>query len=100
MFEHLREVNCLTILVCLGVINPPLRISPKCGDIRVVILPGDSNHGELANRHSRREFRVCDANGVSIGTAGVVTGSPAAPVLVAERGGTGAVDETVYSTFA
>jgi hypothetical protein len=44
------------------------------------------------------KFRVCDANGVSIGTAGVVTGTPAAPVLVSKSTGAGGVDETVYST--
>src|SRR5205823_8774579 len=44
------------------------------------------------------KFRVCDANGLSIGTAGVVTGSPAAPVLVSKSTGAGGVDESVYST--
>jgi hypothetical protein len=44
------------------------------------------------------KFRVCDANGVSIGTAGVVTGTPAAPVLVSKSTGAGGVDESVYST--
>jgi hypothetical protein len=44
------------------------------------------------------KFRVCDANGMSIGTAGVITGSPAAPVLVSKSTGAGGVDESVYST--
>ncbi len=44
------------------------------------------------------KFRVCDANGASIGTAGVVTGTPAAPVLVSKSTGAGGVDESVYST--
>jgi len=43
------------------------------------------------------KFRVCDANGVSIGTAGVVI-TPGAPVFVSSTAGVGAVDETVYST--
>jgi MBG domain-containing protein/Big-like domain-containing protein len=44
------------------------------------------------------KFRVCDANGASIGSAGVVTGTPAAPVLVSKSTGVGGVDESVYST--
>ncbi|HEX5557035.1 MAG TPA: MBG domain-containing protein [Gaiellales bacterium] len=44
------------------------------------------------------KFRVCDANGVSIGASGVVTGTPAAPVLVSKSTGAGGVDESVYST--
>jgi hypothetical protein len=43
------------------------------------------------------KFRVCDANGVSIGTAGIVTGS-GAPVLYSKTNGAGGVDEPVYST--
>jgi hypothetical protein len=48
------------------------------------------------------KFRVCDANGNSIGPStafpSVVTGTPAAPVLVSKTNGTGGVDEAVYST--
>jgi hypothetical protein len=44
------------------------------------------------------KFRVCDATGVSIGAAGVVTGTPAQPVLVTKTNGTGGIDESVYST--
>ncbi len=41
------------------------------------------------------KLRVCDANGVSIGTPGTVIG---APILVGKSTGAGGVDETVIST--
>jgi hypothetical protein len=43
------------------------------------------------------KFRVCDANGVPVGTAGIVSGS-GAPVLYSKTNGSGGVDEPVYST--
>jgi hypothetical protein len=43
------------------------------------------------------KFRVCDSNGVPVGTAGIVSGS-GAPVLYSKTNGTGGVDEPVYST--
>jgi len=48
------------------------------------------------------KFRVCDANGLSVGPAadgtGVVSGTPAAPVWVSSSTGAAGVDEVVYST--
>ncbi len=67
---------------------------------RTVLQPVNADGSSVFKRGSTVpvKFRVCDANGVSIGTAGVVTGNPAAPVLVSKSSGAGGVDESVYST--
>lgn len=67
---------------------------------RTVLQPVNADGSSVFKKGSTVpvKFRVCDANGVSIGTAGVVTGSPAAPVLVSKSTGAGGVDESVYST--
>jgi hypothetical protein len=67
---------------------------------RTVLQPVNADGSSVFKRGSTVpvKFRVCDANGVSIGTPGVVTGTPAAPVLVSKSSGVGGVDESVYST--
>jgi hypothetical protein len=64
-----------------------------------VLQPVNANGSSVFKRNSTVpvKFRVCDANGVSIGTPGIVTGT-GAPVLVSKTNGAGGVDEAVYST--
>jgi hypothetical protein len=67
---------------------------------RTVLQPVNSDGTSVFKKGSTVpvKFRVCDATGVSIGASGVVTGTPAAPVLLTKTNGTGGVDESVYST--
>jgi hypothetical protein len=67
---------------------------------RTVLQPVNADGSSVFKKGSTVpvKFRVCDASGLSIGTAGVVTGSPAAPVLVSKSTGAGGIDESVYST--
>jgi hypothetical protein len=67
---------------------------------RTVLQPLNADGSSVFKKGSTVpvKFRVCDANGVSIGSVGVVTGSVAAPVLLSKSTGAGGVDESVYST--
>jgi hypothetical protein len=67
---------------------------------RTVLQPVNADGSSVFKKGSTVpvKFRVCDANGASIGSAGVVTGSAAAPVLLSKSTGAGGVDESVYST--
>ncbi|MGN6377658.1 MAG: MBG domain-containing protein, partial [Gaiellales bacterium] len=67
---------------------------------RTVLQPVNADGSSVFKKGSTVpvKFRVCDANGVSIGTAGVITGNPGAPMLAYKSSGVGGVDESVYST--
>jgi hypothetical protein len=67
---------------------------------RTVLQPVNADGGSVFKKGSTVpvKFRVCDANGTSIGTPGVVTGTPAAPVLLSKSTGASGIDESVYST--